>query len=379
MSTTIPQKSPLEAKHPSENNALLRIGRRSFLAATATAVTTAAFGRDYGPNAAPVRYPDPDIVSLDPRFDKFKLGNTPIQRLYHNKQMLWAEGPAWNGVGRYLLWSDIPNNVQMRWLEEDGHVSVFRHPSNNSNGNTFDWRGRQISFEHGTRRVVRYEYDGTVTVLASSYNGKTFNAPNDGAVHPNGDLWFTDPGYGSLMNYEGNRAGTGSVQPYQKEAIYRIDSKTGQVHKVADEIYKPNGLCFSPDYKKVYVADTGASHYKDAPRNIRVWDVVDEKMLNNGREFTSMMLKLNGKMVGGFADGIRADVAGNIWASAGWVGDGYDGVHIFAPNGDRIGQILLPEICSNVCFGGTKRNRLFMTGSQSLYAVYVETKGAHIT
>lgn len=360
-------------------NSATQLGRRSFLAAAAAGVAGTALARDYGPDAPPVRYPEPDVIQLDDRFTA-KLGNSPIQRVYHSKNMLWAEGPAWNGVGRYLVWSDIPNNHQLRFLEEDNHVSVFRHPSNNSNGNTFDWRGRQISFEHLTRSVVRYEYDGTRTVLASSFEGKSFNAPNDGAVHPNGDIFFTDPGYGGLMNYEGRRADTGSVQPYQKEAIYRIDSGTGKIHKLADDIFKPNGLCFSPDYKKVYAADTGASHYKDAKEVIRVWDLVDESKLVNGRDFASMELEVDGEKKAGFADGIRADVDGNIWASAGWVGDGYDGVHIFEPEGgDRIGQILLPEICSNVCFGGAKRNRLFMTGSSSLYAVYVETKGAHIT
>ena len=222
-------------------------------------------------------------------------------------------------------------------------------------------------------------------MLADQFAGKQLNAPNDAVVHPNdGAIWFTDPGYGSLMNYEGHRANTGSVQPFQKEAIYRIDAKTGKIAKVADEIHKPNGLCFSPDYKKLYVADTGASHYPDAVRDIKVWDVVDGTKLANRKIFTSMDLEMTEKdgtkvVKAGFADGIRADTDGNIWASAGWVGDGYDGVHIFAPDGDRIGQILLPEICSNVCFGGTKRNRLFMTGSQSLYAVYVETQGAHIT
>ncbi len=383
--------------------------RRSFLAAAAGAMGLAAMeaaARDYGPGTQPVRYPDPDIVTLDPRFKKYALGNTPIQRLYHSPNMMWAEGPAWNGVGRYLLWSDIPNNVQMRWLEEDGHVSTFRSPAGNSNGNTFDFQGRQISFEHGNRRVVRYEYDGSVTVLADKFDGKSLNAPNDGAVHPNGDIWFTDPGYGSLMNYEGNKAKGESVQPYQKEAIYRIDGKTLKIEKVADDIFKPNGLCFSPDYKKLYVADTGASHYPEAPKNIKVWDIVEEKRLANGKEFASMKLHMEEKRTehelektkkegtdltvtgmtmrqiqrAGFADGIRCDVDGNVWASAGWVGDGYDGVHVFEPKeGVRIGQIRLPEICSNVCFGGTKRNRLFMTGSTSVYAVYVETQGAHIT
>ncbi len=354
------------------------LDRRSFLAAAAalastTSMASIAFARNFGPDAEPVRYPEPDVVVLDKRF-KYKLGNTPILRLYRGT--LWAEGPAWNGVGRYLLWSDIPNNEQLRWLEEDGHVARrFRFPSGNSNGNTFDFQGRQLACEHGNRRVVRYEYDGSITVLADSYGGKQLNAPNDVVVHPNdGAIWFTDPGYGGLMNYEGRRADTGSVQPFQKEAVYRIDAQNGKVEKMADEPFKPNGLCFSHDYKRLYVADTGASHYPDAKNIIWQYDV-DGARLKNGRMFADM--EMDGKS--GFADGIRADEDGNIWSSAGWVGDGYDGVHIFAPNGDRIGQIRLPEICSNVCFGGTKRNRLFMTASQSLYAVYVETRGAHIT
>ncbi|MBI1358315.1 MAG: DUF839 domain-containing protein [Acidobacteria bacterium] len=351
-------------------SAMTAIHRRSFLAAAAALLpaTAAAQQRDWS-GQRPTRYPDPDIVSLDKRFDNYKLGNTPIQRLHVGT--LWAEGPAWNGVGRYLVWSDIPNDRQLRWLEEDGHVSIFRQPAGNSNGNTFDWEGRQLSCEHGNRRVVRYEHNGSLSVLADKFEGKPLNAPNDVVVDPQGNIWFTDPGYGSLMHYEGNKGDL-----LLKEAVYRIDGKSGAVTKVTDEIYKPNGLCFSPDYKKLYVADTGMTHYPEAPSVIKVWDI-NGAGLRNGRDFTSM--KLDGFDKPGLADGIRCDIDGNIWSSAGWVGDGYDGVHIFAPDGDRIGQIKLPEICANVCFGGRKRNRLFMAGSQSLYAVYVETQGAHIT
>jgi gluconolactonase len=379
-----PSADPSESPTPDQTPERVQpkekaIDRRSFLGIAAslaalTGMARPAFARNFGQEGEPVRYPDPDIVVLDKRFMKYRLGNTPIQRLYRGT--LWAEGPAWSEVGRYLVWSDIPNNEQLRWLEEDGHVARrFRFPAQNSNGNTFDYQGRQISCEHLTHRVVRYEHDGSVTVLAETFSGKQLNAPNDIVVHPNdGGIWFTDPGYGSLLNYEGHRANTGSQQPFQKEAIYRIDAQNGQVEKVGEEPFKPNGICFSNDYKKLYVADTGTSHYPQAKNIIWVYDV-DGKRLKNPRTFVDM--DLNGKS--GFSDGIRCDEDGNIWSSAGWVGDGYDGVHIFAPNGDRIGQIRLPEICSNVCFGGSKRNRLFMTGSQSLYAVYVETRGAHIS
>ena len=344
------------------------LDRRSFITNASTVAAAFALGpatlaaeRDWT-GKQPVRYPDSDIIALDERFRK--IGNTPVQRLHTGA--LWAEGCAWNAVGRYLLWSDIPNDRQFRWLEEDGHVSVFRQPSGNSNGNTFDFEGRQISCEHGNRCVVRYEHNGSVTVLADKWQGKPFNAPNDVVVHHDGGIWFTDPGYGSMGNYEGHK---GKLEI--KEAVYRIEPKTGKMDLVSDEGAKPNGLCFSPDYKKLYIADTGGP----SPRGIDVWDVNGVK-LSNKRRFCSMELKGKGA---GAADGIRADVDGNIWAAAGWVGDGYDGVHVFSPEGERIGMILLPEICANICFGGVKRNRLFMAASQSLYAVYVETQGAHIT
>jgi gluconolactonase len=355
--------------------------RRQFLSAASavaavTTMSSEAFARNfidqYDPEGPIARYPNPDVIVLDKRF-KYKLGNTPIVRLYRGT--MWAEGCAWSGVGRYLVWSDIPNNEQLRWCEEDGHVGRrFHYPSGNSNGNTFDYQGRQISFEHGTRRVGRYELNGDYTVLADkSPDGKGLNAPNDGMAHPDGWLFFTDPGYGGLMNYEGQRLNTGSPQPIQKEAIYRIDAP-GKVEKVADEPFKPNGLCFSPDFKKVYVADTGLSHYPNAKSVIWVYDLVDKK-LRNPKVFASM--EMNGKT--GFADGIRCDEDGNLWAAMGWVGDGYDGVHVFSPDGMRIGQIRMPEIIGNLCFGGTKRNRLFMAGSTSLYAVYVETRGGTLT
>src|SRR5580692_3406648 len=233
--------------------------RRAFLAAALGGAAAAQQSRDWS-GQHPLQYPDPDVVALDPRFRKYMVASTPIRR--HYTGTLWAEGPAWNGVGRYLVWSDIPNNVQMRYLEEDSHVTVFRNPSGYSNGNTFDFEGRELSCEHGNRRVVRYEPNGGVTVIADKFEGKRLNSPNDIVVHPDGSIWFTDPTYGIQGNYEGFKG-----DRELKEAVYRVDPKTSQMEKMYDEMTGPNGICFSPDYKKVYVADTGMG------REVRVWDL----------------------------------------------------------------------------------------------------------
>jgi gluconolactonase len=310
--------------------------------------------RDYS-KLEPIPYPDPDVIALDPRFSRYIVFNAPIRRLHIGTS--WAEGPAWNGVGRYLVWSDIPANVQMRWIDDDGHVTMFRSPSNYSNGNTFDYEGRQISCEHGARRVARYETNGAVTTLADRVDGKRLNSPNDVVVHPDGAIWFTDPTYGIQGNYEGMKADSEI-----KTAVYRLDAKGARVDKVTDEVDQPNGLCFSPDYRKLYVADTGKGH-------VKVWDV-DGRTLRGGRVFAT--LTAPGTKTPVSADGMRCDVDGNVWCGAG------TGVQVLTPAGEAIGAIRLPETCANVCFGGARRNRLFMTASQSLYAVYVGTSGAHI-
>jgi gluconolactonase len=327
--------------------------RRGFLAAAAG---SAAFAqqRDWSGNT-PLHYPDHDLVALDPRFNKYIVTHTPIQRLHTG--MLWAEGPAWNGVGKYLVWSDIPNNVQMRWIEDDKRVTVFRNPSGYSNGNTFDFEGRQLSCEHGGRRVVRYEPNGRTTVIADSWQGKPLNSPNDIVVHPDGSIWFTDPTYGINSDYEGYKA-----DKQIKEAVYRVES--GKMTMITDEMSGPNGICFSPDYKKVYIVDTGAG------RDVRIYDLNGAK-LANGKRFVQLDDPANPKTPS-YADGIRCDTDGNLWCGT------PQGVQVVTPNGERIGIIQLPETCANISFGGAKRNRLFMAASQSLYALYVNATGAHI-
>ncbi|HZV89436.1 MAG TPA: SMP-30/gluconolactonase/LRE family protein, partial [Candidatus Binatus sp.] len=265
----------------------------------------------------------------------------------------------------YLLFSDIPNNRMLRWLEDTGEVSVFRSPSNYSNGNFRDRQGRLLTCEHDSRRLTRTEYDGAITVLMDGYQGKKLNAPNDLAVHSDGAIWFTDPGYGIMSNYEGHKA------PFELPAnVYRLDPKTREVTVVATDMDKPNGICFSPDEKLLYIVDTGAPKHPADPHQIRVYDVVDGVRLKNGRMFVNM--------APGSSDGIRCDVDGNVWSAAGWGDQTYNGVRVFAPDGTLIGKIHLPETCANLCFGGAKKNRLFMAASQSLYAVYVGTEGAQL-
>jgi gluconolactonase len=351
--------------------------------------------RDFGPNGAPTTYFwDPDIVAVDPMFNQYAQPNSAITRLWTGA--LWSEGPAWNAQGRYLMWSDIPNNRQLRWLEDNGQVSVFRMPSNYSNGNTFDFQGRQISCEHLSRRVVRYEIDGSATVIADSYNGKRLNSPNDVVPHPDGSIWFTDPPYGGQL-YEGapDAAGgpsnpAGKLNPrlgrpagfagWKRELptnVYRADP-SGRLDVVVteDQVPDPNGLLFSPDYKKLYVISTGKGPGDTGPGgkgDMHVFDVGPDNKVSNQKLFTDFMV--DGVKCG--PDGARCDVDGNLWCSSNaGRAVGYNGVTVWTPAGKLIGRIRLPEVVANVCFGGPKRNRLFMAASQSLYAVYVNTQGA---
>jgi gluconolactonase len=292
---------------------------------------------------------------IDDRFGRLFNGNAQVEKLATGFR--WAEGPAWFGGGRYLVWSDIPNNRMMRYDETDGSVSVFRGPSGNANGNTVDRQGRLITCEHGGRRVSRTEHDGTIVTLADSFEGKRLNSPNDAVVKSDGSIWFTDPSYGIDTDYEGNRAESeiGACN------VYRIDGGTGVVSVVITDMARPNGLAFSLDETLLYVADTGSSHKPDHPREIRVYDV-DGVTVRDGRHFVHCN-------AGGF-DGFRLDADGRVWAGAG------DGVHCFDPDGTLIGKIKVPEVVANVAWGGSKYNVLFICGTTSLYSVRLMVNGA---
>jgi gluconolactonase len=293
---------------------------------------------------------------LDPAFKHCLIGHARVERLWTGAR--WAEGPAWFGGGRYLVFSDIPNNRMMRFDETDSSMSVFRHPSNNSNGNTTDREGRLVTCEHHARRVTRTEHDGSITVLADRFKGKRFNSPNDVVVKSDGSIWFTDPSYGILIDYEGERAESeiGSCN------VYRIDPSSGDITMVAGDFLKPNGLAFSRDESILHIADTGASHEPNGPKHIRSFKVNgDGKSLGKSKVFADC--------TSGFFDGFRVDTDDRIWTSA------FDGVHCYLPNGQMIGRIKIPEIVGNVCFGGSKHNRLFMCGCTSLYSVFLAING----
>jgi len=302
-------------------------------------------------------YPDPAIKVLDPSFNKYRLFNAGVEKLYSGAR--WGEGPVWFGDARCLLWSDIPNDRILKWDETTGAVSVFRQPSNNANGNTRDRAGRLVTCEHGARRVTRTEYDGSITVILDSFNGKRLNSPNDVVVKSDGAIWFTDPPFGLTSFYEGSVA-----TPELPAHIYRVDGQTGEAAVVADDVLGPNGLCFSPDETKLYVVESRAV----PTRKIRVFDVVDGRRLSNSRVLIDAGP--------GTPDGFRCDADGNIWAGWGMGDPELDGVRVFNPEGAPIGRIALPERCANLCFGGARRNRLFMACGHGLYALYVNTAGA---
>ena len=292
---------------------------------------------------------------IEARFKQCLTGHGRVERLWTGAR--WLEGPAWFAAGRYLLLSDIPNDRMLRWDETSGVVSEFRKPANNSNGNTVDREGRLVTCEHLTRRVTRTEVDGSITVIADSFEGKRLNSPNDVVVRSDGSIWFTDPDYGIISDYEGERqeAEIGGCH------VYRVDPASGGVTKVAGDFVKPNGLAFSPDEKRLYVADTGASHVAGGPRHIRAFDVADDGTLSGGAVLAECS--------SGLFDGFRVDRQGRIWTSAG------DGVHCIEPDGHLIGKIRIPEGVANVEFGGARKNRLFICGTTSLYSAYLTVNG----
>jgi gluconolactonase len=302
------------------------------------------------------RYPDPAVQIIDQSFARYRLNLAAVERIAHGFR--WSEGPVWFGDGRYLLWSDIPNNRIMKWEEETGAVSIFRRPSNFANGNTRDRQGRLVTCEHGGRRVTRTEYDGTISVIAHALEGKLLNSPNDVVVKSDGSIWFTDPPFGLLGYYEGYLA-----KQELPMNVYRVDGQSGEMTIVEGDVARPNGLCFSPDESVLYLVESGTT-----PRNVYAYDVVGGRKLSNKRKFID---------VGpGTPDGMRCDVDGNLWMGWGMGDAALDGVNVYNPDGKLIGRINLPERCANLCFGGTYRNRLFMAAAKSVYALFVNTQGA---
>jgi gluconolactonase len=295
------------------------------------------------------------FTAFDPRFRDLTFGNVHLEKLWTGCR--WAEGPAYFPAGRFLIWSDIPNNRIMRLDETNGVVSEFRNPANFTNGHTVDQQGRLVHCEHGGRCVSRTEHDGSRTVLASHWQGKRLNSPNDVVVKSDRSIWFTDPTYGIDSDYEGYSA----PSEIGASKVYRIDAD-GSLAMVAGDFVQPNGLAFSPDESRLYIVDTGRTHRPDGPRHMRVFDVAQDGTLKGGKEFAVAQ--------SGLFDGIRVDTKGNVWASAG------DGVYAYAPDGDVLGRINVPEVVANLCFGGPRRNRMFICGTTSLYAVYLNAHGA---
>jgi gluconolactonase len=296
-----------------------------------------------------------DFEIIDPRFAACVRTSARVEKLFEGCR--WAEGPAYFPAGRYLVWSDIPNDRILRWDETTGATGVFRHPAGYTNGHTVDRQGRLVSCEHGGRRVSRTEHDGSITVVADRHAGKRLNSPNDVVVKSDGSVWFTDPAYGIDTDYEGHRAESEIGACH----VYRVDPATGEVRVVGDDFVRPNGLAFSPDERRLYVADTGFSFHPDGPRHIRVFDVVDGERLSGGGVFATASE--------GFFDGFRLDETGRLWTSA------HDGVHCYDPDGTLLGKVRVPEQVANVVFGGPKRNRLFICATTSLYSVMLPVNG----
>ena len=293
---------------------------------------------------------------IEPEFQSCFVGHARVERLWTGAR--WSEGPAWFPAGRYLVWSDIPNNRLLRWDETDGTVSVFRSPSYNANGNTVDREGRLVSCEHLARRVTRTEHDGSITVIADHYRGMRLNSPNDVVVKSDGSIWFSDPSYGILIDYEGGRAESEIGQCH----VYRWDPDSQEIEAVATDYMKPNGLAFSVDESHLFVSDTGISHDENGPAHIRCHKVNADGTLDKGHVFS--------ECTKGVFDGFRLDAEGRIWSSAG------DGVHCINKDGQLIGKIHIPEIVANVCFGGPRLNRLFIAGTTSLYSAFLAVNGA---